>query len=270
VPYSSFDKGLRTPIDVISFIRPPEQDIYKIVNILETNLGRSLASYDIAEYSEISGMSHQYSNLFIFIAGLVSILLTAMFVFRYSINTVKIIKEKADLYYPKQLFKVERRRIIINAAVILMCCIITVGIIYIIRFKFIVPDRYIPYDNIFDIKFFMDNIISDIHAAALSSDSFVSILSYKQNLFMKIEMFCVVLISILFIAAAMFFRLLTRMDTKLPRVLKASFFAIFSGAAAGLGISAFLGIEFFLPVKSMIILLYFFFIRGCYGIKNNI
>ncbi|MDD4493514.1 MAG: ABC transporter permease, partial [Eubacteriales bacterium] len=207
IPYSSYNNAEEMAIDIISIVIPPGQDVYSLVNILEKNLGCGLESYDITKLSDAFDMSYQFINLFTFIVGLTSILLTVLLAFRLTKKTAASLKNKTELYYPGQLFKTEKRRIIYNAAVILMFCIVAACIIYSIRFKIIIPDRYLPYDNIFDIKLYLDNMISDVHAAAFDAGRVMSILSYSLNLSVKIAVFLAIPITVLFIAAEILFRL---------------------------------------------------------------
>lgn len=263
VPYSSIDNYKDKSVDVIALLEKPEQSKDDVKILLETVLGSKMSSYEIIEHSISSIVFHQYFGLLIFVIGVLAILFTLIFFIKYSINTIRYLKKKADSYYISKIFKGEVRRVVCYLFVFLLCGVCIILLMKCIQFKFFIADRYIPDNNIFDVQFYIKVFINDIVTSNSHTSNVYSVCEYNYKNVFQLVLFCTFMFMIFFIVAHMFFNLLLVFDMNFSSILKLVIVIIIVGGAIGICTSTFLGLRAFLPFKTWMLMLYFLIILLC-------
>lgn len=267
IPYSSIDNYTEMPVDVIALLGKPDQSMINISRILDERFGGKISSYRMIDHSTTGVVFHQYFDLLLFAIGAMAILLTLIFFVKYSIREIKYIKGKTDSYYVSMLLKIEVKSVIRYLLVFLLCSICVILLMKCMQFKFIIADKYIPDDNIFDIRFYMKAFMDNRMTSNLYSSNIYSIFEYTCKNAFQIEIICVLGVIAFFVTAIMFFKLLVALDMNFLSIIKLVLISILAGGGTGICISIFSGLGAILPFKSWIIVLYFLLIL--YGVYSR-
>lgn len=262
IPYSSVENRGEQVVDVIALLRKPEQSIIETKAILDKYIGRKASSYRIIDYSVSRVVIHQYFNLALFIIGAFAILHTFIFIIKCTINTARYIKKKSDCYYIPEIIKTDTKLVISYLSVILLCCISIVLLIKNIQFEFVIADRYIPEDNIFDIGFYARVFMYDIMVSNSYTNKVNSLLEYIYRNALAVELFCTLMFAIFFCVTLMLRKILLSLGIRKLRMFGSYFIIMFAGGIAGIGISALMGLEVCLPAKFLIVVTYYYLVAG--------
>lgn len=260
IPYTSIGNHSEMPVDIVALLKIADQSMYDIKAKLETIIENKMPSYKIIDHLASDAVSRQYFDLLIFIIGMAAIFYSVMFSIKYTMSTIRLFKEKANSYYISSLLRVDVRRVISNLSVIIICCAGVVFIANAIRFKFFIADKYIPDDNIFDLKFYIGAAVKDIMISNAYKINVYSLFEHYYRNILHIEIYCTLLITTLFIASHEIYKLLLYFDLKLKYLLLSVLSVILAGGAAGVLIAILLGLNTFFPIKVWTIILYYFMV----------
>lgn len=261
IPYTGIDGYLEAPVDIAVLQMKPDQSVSEIKIKLNALIDQKMSSYIISDHMISSTIFHQYFDLLLFIIGMSAILFTVLFLIRYTICIYRVLKKKLEAYYVRSLVEVDKREVISILSVFFIGAVCIVFILNVIRFKFIIADRYIPDDNIFDMQFYINTAIKDRMIANSYKINVHSIFDYYFKNILQFNIYCTLLISVFFIISNMLYNLLLQLGVKLKKIMSAALFIIFAGGATGVLIAVSSGFDAYYPIKLWMIISYYLFIK---------
>lgn len=269
VPYGSIDNYGEKSVDVLTLTGKPEERMADIKGKMNMELGGKMSSYRMIDYSVSNVVFHQYFDLLLFIIGAMAILHTLIFFIKYSVNTIRRFKKKAESFYFPEMLKTDRKRGACYLSVFLLCCACIILLYKSVQFEFIIADRYIPDDNIFDIRFYAKVFMNDIMTSNSYTGSACSILEHIYKNAFIVEWIGIFLFIIFFCVAVMLLKMLVSFETNFVSMVKSGFIIIFAGGITGICVSALLGIGVCMPLKPWMTVAYYLFLRGILGVYYN-
>jgi putative ABC transport system permease protein len=260
IPYTGIDSYMELPVDIVALLKKEDQHISDIKFRIDAITDQKMASYKSYDYM-ISGVTfHQYFDLLIFIIGLAAISFTIVLLVRYAACMIRRYKEKLKSYYPRDLLKADIKK---TTGVFLIFPAGLAGLVLIgnmIRFSFIVPDKYLPEDNIFDMEFYISTAIKDIMMANSYKINVYSAFEYYRRSIACFNIYCVSLICVFIIISTMLYNLLLRSGAKSKSILSAISIIILAGGALGVLMAVLSGFDAYFPIKSWLVVLYYFLV----------
>jgi putative ABC transport system permease protein len=259
VPYSSIEKGMEATVNTLAVSGLPGnvQNASTFEQALRYIFPNRTLGYVTRDYSGSKFILVQLVKLPLFALGMWCMLLLAHFLVIHVKNILEYLRKRTDEKYPLEIIRTEGVFIglSIGRAAIYIFAVICIYIL--IRFKLYIPSKYIPYDNIFDIQFYLDQLKSDIQAANSLHQTSSTLFGELYHSSMTVEIFCV-LASITFFAVMIWLlNVLILTGTGLWKSAWKTLFAIAAGTATGLMIAYFMGFCISLPARYMVLSLCF-------------
>ncbi len=268
IPYESVKDNQNRPVDVLTVRRDKGEALYDIESKLKADFGDKLAGYKITDYSNIYNGLGLGNNLLLFFLGLIAIIYTIFFMIKYLLLLIQKLKLQGDYYYINSILRVEFKKIISVFLIIIICSFVIVYIINLIRFNFYINKDYIPDDNIFDLKFYFEQLLMDIKEKNMSNSSVYSYLKYTYHNALFLNIIINVFMLIFVIVSASFLKLLKTGGVAFKKLILYILIIMVAGSLIGVVFSSAFGLKIAFPVKATTLITYFFFISGSLH-KNN-
>lgn len=269
IPYLSIKGGIEKPIDVLAIKRKQEQSLYDIENLLKSQFQDNLSGYKLLNYTNTYNMLNRYDGLVIFLIGIFAIKYTLNFIIRYLIKFIKKIKEQDDYYCSSGNLGAKVKKITLGIFTIILCGLGIAYMISFMKFKFYMPDSYIPDDNIFDLNFYLEQFLLGIKEKNIVSNIKYSYLEYLYQNVISFNFFCSFLLIVFMIVTASFFQLIKLEEKKYSNILMYILIAMITGSIVGLILSFALGFEIYVPIKAFVVVIYFYVMSGLVREKSS-
>jgi len=253
IPYTSIDGCMEIPVDILALLRKQNHPITDVKARIDAITGQKASSYEIYDHMTSLVVSRQYFDLLIFIVGIAAISFTLAFLTKCAVCVIRLYKKQSSIYYTKDLLKADFRRILGILSLFLISAAGIVLIFHMIRFRFIIADKYIPEDNIFDMQFYVNAAIKDSIKANSYKINVRSMIVHYQKSVMYINIFCSLLISVFIIISTMLYNLLLQSGAEIKNILSAVAIIILAGGASGVAAAVLLGFGAYLHVKGWLV-----------------
>jgi hypothetical protein len=173
IPFESCEKHDTMPLKALFIagegIEEDTSRIYNLTSILGEYLNVPSEFYKMTDYYEVFHSVSQPVSLFVFVVGILSIILLAGVLFKYiKWGWYSLKKDLGEKY----LLDVLKANIMKICAFFIGTAAIAAGatvIFFIVRFRLYLPASIIPQENIFDLNFYMDKIKEAIYMSNQSS-----------------------------------------------------------------------------------------------------
>lgn len=257
IPYTGTDGYMEMPIDILALLKKQDQHISDIKSRIDTITGLKSSSYEAYDHSASAVVFRQYFDLLIFIIGIVAILFTVVFLIKCTVCIIVRYKKRIKANYARDLLRADFRKILGILSVFSMGVAGMVLIFHMIRFRFVIADKYIPEDNIFDMQFYINAAIKDIMTANSYKINVRSLFEHYRTSVAYINVFCTSLILVFVTISTMLYNLLLKSGAKSKNVLLAISIIIFAGGASGVAAAVLLGFDAYFPVKCWLVVFYY-------------
>lgn len=260
IPYTAIDSYMELPVDIMALVKKQEQHINDTKIRIDAITGQKVSSYEINDYTTSGVVSHQYFDLLVYIIGLAAILFTIVFLARYAAYLIRRCKKKLNSYYAGNLLKTDFKEILGLLSVFIAGIVVMALIANMIAFDFIVADKYIPDDNIFDTHFYISAAMKDSILANSYKINIYSVVENYRRGIMRINIYCALLISVFIVISTMLYRLLLKAGARGKSILWTVLTTVVLGGALGVMMAILLGFEAYCPVKIWLLMLYYYYI----------
>ena len=257
VPFESYNKLDTTPVKTLLIrykgLEALKFKEYTIQYLLFQKDGIDTSAYRTTDYYTAPAALAQYKTVFIFLIGVWSVYMLLAMLVRYLRKNYCTFRDRLKDMYFLEMLKTEKPLIIRILLVIIITLAIITGIYSMIRFKLNIPPQYIPQDNIFEFRFYM-NTIKQAISAENSSYGYVPTVfetDFKNTLLLCI--FSVICSVVLFISTVAGIRLLKIADQPVYTLLKGIFIALAVGILLSITFVCIMGLRFVFPVKELIV-----------------
>ncbi len=253
IPYTSGEKNESVERLLVNGLQYKDGIVYSfedaINRISKTDAAKN---YYISDFSDCEAMVGQSANILLFVLGVCCIVLIVK-------RLLKLFKG-FGIYYKMQLenkyLPAALRDNILHIGIFIgITCIyiFLLALVYkLASFDFYIPSKYIPHDNVFDLKFYFGRIASAIHESntffKINYASFNALL--KSSL--KIELLLAVLIVIFASDLVFCLKVIGRFKIRGIKTAVHFFAALSAGVAAGCVAAGFMGLTCNLPGKYLV------------------
>ncbi len=273
VPFESMQENNSLGIDTV-FIKDKnlEEERFKenrTLNILREKTGADLTAYRITDFYTWCAFLEQPLQVFIFFMAMLVIFMLAVYFMKCIIFFSGYLRGCMQNKYFFEMLVTEKARIALFLAALSVISALMGLTLWLAGFKPLIPYQYIPYDNIFDLGFYLEKLIQYVHASnQLQGYIPTSLEMYRKNASLIINLLSVFL-------AAVF--ILTVFEIRLYKACIKSPGNLFlllpvSGAASvaiSFGACTACGFKYSLPLKSLAVVIAFLLFALKYGKDFN-
>ena len=258
IPYSSVKGGSETGVDTIAFKGYPGLTTDYAMTVVRSY---SLSSYRITDYSDATDSFNRVGSWVLFVFGIIAILYILTFLVRYLASWLKRMRNKAKDHYLPGLLRAEWKSVLLSAAIVLSGIALMVWIGSRIRIEISIPQKYMPDDNLFDFKFYFEQILADIKEKNTVVDTFHTCFQYLFSNILWINQVCSACVLVFTTVSFLFFKLtmeqgvdsLARLGGHSISILVMSAAGVIAGAILSLALVS--GVA--LPVGIVILICFF-------------
>ncbi|AAK78645.1 putative ABC transport system permease protein [Clostridium acetobutylicum] len=213
IPYTAYRSQdiSKLFLNVLTARQNPKHDKKDINSKLTKVLGDKLSEYNLVDYSMLKGILFQNVKILYFVIGLfvIACLIKIMIMFIKEAKTFFVDKMKSD--YLKDVLINNKIKISIYLGKVLICIVLIVFVFNLIKFNVVIDKKYLPSENIFDIEFYKEVIVSNIQLNNANENGFRNIYDRYLTTINHVESFILVAELILIINILInykFFRIL--------------------------------------------------------------
>lgn len=190
IPYSAYtvsNKNEGLMLDGFATKETEQNSSKKIYNKLLESLGSGLSLYYSENLTNSKKISFQYIRIFLFLVGSYVILLLIRLLIKCVKKLGAIFSQGLKTSYFIDVIK-EKRKGILGVSLKALLCLTGIIIIFIlIKFNFLIKNNYLPSDNIFDLKFYKEAIVSNMQFTNIHESSFGNVYSRYMEQISGIE-----------------------------------------------------------------------------------
>lgn len=165
IPYTSYfdqNKKGKSFIDIMATRETKKYDEKAINNKLSEVLNDKFSLYKSVNYTVSKKIVLQNIKILYFIIGVIVIIFLIRMIVKFTYEINLFLKEKMKSNYLKGALASNKKEFLIFVGKILICILGIVFVFDIVKFKLVIETQYLPSDNIFDINFYRNTIISNI------------------------------------------------------------------------------------------------------------
>ncbi|WP_242841115.1 hypothetical protein [Clostridium akagii] len=165
IPYTSYtsqDKNDSSFLDIMTTRETKDYDDKDIDTKLSKVLGDKLSLYKSVDYTATKKIIYENIRILFFIIGIFIIVFLIKIITKFIGDVVIFSKEKMKGDYLNGVLKNNRKKFLSFACKIFICLLGIAVIFNLIKFNLVIPPKYLPSDNIFDLDFYKKTIISNI------------------------------------------------------------------------------------------------------------
>lgn len=165
IPYTSyFDQNKKDKffLDTMATMETKNYDEKAINNKLSKVLNDKLTLYKSVDYTVSKKIVLQNIKALYFIIGVIVIILLMRVIVKFIYEANSFLRENLKDNYLKEALVINKKNFIIYAGKISVCILGIILVFNLVKFNVVIPDNYLPSDNIFDIDFYRKIIISSI------------------------------------------------------------------------------------------------------------
>ncbi len=262
IHYKSFNDDENRPVDFISVKRMQNETLYEIECILKVKFGDRLTAYKINDYANIYNGLSISNNLILFVIGSLAIIYTVKFMIKCLLLLGRKVKLHSNHCYITGVLRAEFKSIALCFFIITICSPFIVYIVGLIKFNFYLQDQYIPDDNIFDLKFYLEQVLMDVKEKNMSNSNIYSYLEYTYNNVFKFNSLLNIIVAVLLIMSALLSRLMKIGEVTFKKLLCYISVILAIGSLVGLVFSYAFGLKTAYPLNSFILIMYYFIIKS--------
>ncbi len=263
IPYTSFETDKNIDYLMANGLRYKYGVVFSIKELIDRTLKRK-AAYNYAErnYERYDIVTKQFENVLYLLLGLVCMYLLIK-------NIVAFLKQRVGFYRSKlrdSYIKEMIRKNILTIALDLLIMFGFAGILLfiwrIVKFEFYVPSEYLPPDNVFDIGFYIEKIKAVIRQSNSQIKANYAPFDAMLQSTLKIAWILTAFIITGFVDLMLSLRIAKSAQMPKVRFALCSMGSIVLGIAAGYLVVCFMGIDYSLPFKFIVLILCFLILNS--------
>lgn len=165
IPYTAYsdqNKKDKSFIDIMATRETKKYDEKAINDKLSKVLSDKLPLYKSVNYTVSKQIVLQNIKILYFIIGVIVIIFLIRIIVKVTYESKLLLKEKMKGSYLKEALIKNKNEFLILGGKILACILVIVLVFSLVKFNLVIPDKYLPSENIFDISFYKKAIISNI------------------------------------------------------------------------------------------------------------
>lgn len=165
IPYTSYfdqNKKGKSFLDIMATRETKKYDEKAINNKLSEVLNDKFSLYKSVNYTVSKQIVLQNIKILYFIIGVIVIIFLIRMIVKFTYEINLFLKEKMKSNYLKGALANNKKEFLIFVGKILICILGIVFVFDIVKFNLVIETQYLPSDNIFDISFYRNTIISNI------------------------------------------------------------------------------------------------------------
>lgn len=186
IPYSAYispNKKENILIDVFTTMETDENSSRKINNELMEILGPNLSLYNMENYTLWKKIIFQYTKILCFLIGSYGIVVLIKLLVKYFKNFITLFKESLKNNYFCEVIKENKKEILTIWTKVVPCLVGIISIFSLIKFNVVINDKYLPWDNIFDLDFYRETIVRNMQLINANENGFSNIYNrYLTNI----------------------------------------------------------------------------------------
>jgi putative ABC transport system permease protein len=190
IPYTSYkseNKESNLFLDTLTTRQTKKYDEKNINDKLTKVLGDKLSVYKIVDYTVSKQLVFQNIKILYFIIGIFIIIYLIKVMIKHIKETVSFFIEKMKSNYIKEALLNNKRGFIVRFSKILICALLIVVIFNLVKFNVVIVKKYLPPENIFDISFYKEAVVSNIQLNNANEAGFSNVYDRYLNTIRNIE-----------------------------------------------------------------------------------
>lgn len=165
IPYTSYfdrNKKDKSFLDIMATRETKNYDEKAINDKLSKVLNDKLSLYKAVNYTVSKKIVLENIKILYFIIGIILIIFLIRIVVKLTCEINSFLKEKMKDSYLKEVLLNNKKEFIILGGKVFACVLGIVIVFNVAKFNLVIEPQYLPSDNIFDVSFYRNTIISNI------------------------------------------------------------------------------------------------------------
>lgn len=259
VPFESMPESNSLGIDTV-FIKDKSLEQHfkesKTLNILREKTGADLTAYRITDFYAGCAFLEQPLRVFVFFIAMLVIFMLTVYFIRCVIFFSDYLKGCMKNKYFFEMLIMEKARIALFLAALSAIPALMGLVLWLAAFELMIPYQYIPYDNIFDLGFYLEKLIQHVHSSNQLQGYIPTLLEmHSKNAALIINLLSVFLAAV-FILTVFEIRMY-KSCIKFPAGLLPLLLSCAASVAVSFLVCMACGLKYSLPVKSLAVVMAF-------------
>lgn len=192
IPYTSYsdqDKKDKSFLDIMATSETKNYDEKAINDKLSKVLNDKLSLYKAVNYTISKKIVLQNIKILYFIIGIILIIFLIRMIVKFTCEANLFLKEKMKSNYLKGALANNKKEFLILVSKILVCILGIVIVFDIVKFNLVIESKYLPSDNIFDVSFYRNTIISNIQLNNANENGISNVYNRYLNIICSTQRF---------------------------------------------------------------------------------
>lgn len=251
--YTSIAEGKKKPLEVLAIKDIPNENMHTVQDNLLNLVGKKLFAYSNIEYSSLKNNIWQIGYALFFAVGMVTAIFSFKLLIKYGQGLFQFLKCKTKEDYLSSVIKKENKKIAMTLCKMMICIGVIIVIFILVKFNLVIPDKYVPWDNIFDFEFYRDKIVSTLQLGNANLDNINNFYNRYISMLMKIQLISVFIAMLILIELTINAKLVIELNINFGNISK--YFILFIPLVIILSFFIFykVGLSIIIPAKYLTI-----------------
>lgn len=263
IPYTSFETDRNIDYLMANGLRYKYRQVFSFEELINKTLRRNAAyNYAVRNYEKYDIVISQFENVLNLLVGLACVYLLIKNFVEFLKRRIAFYRHKLGDLYIKEMVRRNILPLVLDLLIVFGFAGILVLIWRLVKFEFYVPSGYLPPDNVFDIGFYIEKIKEMIRQS--NSQIKVNYMPFAAMLQSTLRIAWILTAFIVAGFVDLILSLRIAKSAQMPKVKLAvsSLSSIVLGVAAGYLAVCFMGIDYSLPAKFIVLMLCFLLLNS--------